>query len=128
MATILVVEDDVFIRENTEWIIGDLGHEALLADDLASAQQHFASAISIDALFVDIRLATVALGGYDIANEAVAIRRDLRVLYTSGSPLSAFMSDRFVRGGQFLQKPYSYDQLEMSLGHLFATALPETTG
>jgi hypothetical protein len=48
----------------------------------------------------------------------MAIRPNLRVLYTSGSPLTVAMSDLFVGGGRFLQKPYSSEQLETSLGEL----------
>jgi DNA-binding NtrC family response regulator len=118
MALILVVEDDVFIRQNAEWMIGDLGHNTLLASDLASALLHLSAPQHIDALFVDIRLAALALGGYDVANQAVDIRPGLRVLYTSGSPLTAEMTGRFVGGGQFLQKPYSPEQLEVSVGEL----------
>ena len=118
MALILVVEDDVFIRQNAEWMIGDLGHHTLLADDLASALSHLSAPEHIDALFVDIRLAALALGGYDVANQAVGMRPGLRVLYTSGSPLTAEMTERFVGGGQFLQKPYSPEQLEFCVGEL----------
>ncbi len=118
MALILVVEDDLFIRQNADWTIGDLGHGTLLADDLASALLHLSAAEHIDALFVDIRLAALAFGGYDVANRAVGLRPGLRVLYTSGSTLTPDMTERFVGGGQFLQKPYSTDQLEASVGAL----------
>ncbi len=118
MAIILVVEDEAFIRQAAEWAIEDLGHTPLMAEDLASALLHLSAARHIDALFVDIRLDKLAFGGYDVANQAIGIRPDLRVLYTSGSPLTADMSDRFVAGGQFIQKPYSPVQLEFSVGKL----------
>jgi CheY-like chemotaxis protein len=118
MALILVVEDDPFIGQIAEFTIGDLGHSTLLADDLASALLHLAASTDIDALFVDIRLAALSLGGYDVANQAVEIRPGLRVLYTSGTPLNADMTGRFVGGGHFLQKPYSPEQLETSVGDL----------
>ena len=118
MAVILVVEDEVFIRQAAEWAIEDLGHTPLMAADLASALLHLSAAQHIDALFVDIRLNKLAFGGYDVANRAIGIRPDLRVLYTSGSPLTADMSDLFVDGGQFIQKPYSPAQLEFSVGKL----------
>jgi hypothetical protein len=53
----------------------------------------------------------------------VAIRPELRVLYTSGTRLNADMTNLFVPGGQFLQKPYSSDQLEVSVRRLL-TRLP----
>jgi DNA-binding NtrC family response regulator len=118
MAVILVVEDDIYIRENAEWMIEDLGHSVLLADDLASALLHLSGSQHIDALFVDVRLSALALGGYDVANQAVGIRPGLRVLYTSGSSLTTDMTDMFVGGGQFLEKPYSSQQLEFSVGGL----------
>jgi CheY-like chemotaxis protein len=118
MAVILVVEDDVFIRQSAEWTIEDLGHNTLPAGDLAGALVHLSTIQHIDALFVDIRLEALALGGYDVANQAVGIRPGLRVLYTSGTPLTADMTERFVGGGQFLQKPYSPEQLEFSVGEL----------
>jgi DNA-binding NtrC family response regulator len=118
MAAILIVEDEVFIRQNAEWTIGDLGHSFMAAGDLVEALAHLNGSDAIDALFVDIRLAALPLGGYDVANQAVGLRPDLRVLYTSGSPLTVAMSDLFVGGGRFLQKPYSSEQLETSLGEL----------
>jgi DNA-binding NtrC family response regulator len=118
MAVILVVEDEIFIRQAAEWAIEDLGHTPLLADDLASALLHLSADQHIDALFVDIRLSKLAFGGYDVANQAIGIRPGLRVLYTSGRPLTVDMSDQFVGGGQFIEKPYSPKQLEVSVGKL----------
>ena len=118
MAVILVVEDDVFIRLNAECVIEDLGHSSLLASDLASALLHLVVPLHIDVLFVDIRLHALAFGGYDVANQAIALRPGLPVLYTSGSPLTDDMTERFVPGGHFLQKPYSPAQLEFSMEEL----------
>ncbi len=118
MAIILVVEDELFIRQAAEWAIEDLGHTPLVADDLASAMAHLSAPGAIDMLFVDIRLSALPLGGYDVANQALGLRPELRVLYTSGRPLTADMSDQFVGGGQFLQKPYSPEQLEASVEKL----------
>lgn len=115
MAIILVVEDDVFIRLNAELLIDDLGHDSLLASDLASALLHLTTSRQIDILFVDIRLAALAFGGYDVANQAIALRPGLPVLYTSGSPLTDDMTARFVPGGRFLQKPYSPEQFDSFL-------------
>ncbi|HTI67214.1 MAG TPA: response regulator [Caulobacteraceae bacterium] len=119
MAVILIVEDEVFIRQSAEWTIEDLGHNTLLACDLEGALLHLSAASQhIDALFVDIRLSALVFGGYDVANQAIRLRPDLRVLYTSGTPLTAAMAELFVGGGQFLQKPYSQTQLEASVGQL----------
>lgn len=115
MAVILIVEDDIFIQQASEWTIGDLGHVTLTADDLAGALDHMNGLSKVDALFVDIRLHALALGGYEVANRALDIQPGLRVLYTSGTPLTADMSDLFVKGGRFLQKPYTPTDLEQSM-------------
>jgi CheY-like chemotaxis protein len=115
MATILIVEDEAFIRQIAEFTIEDLGHEILVAADVDEAISHLSSSRSIDALFVDMRLAASGLGGCEVANQAILGRPGLRVLYTSGKPLSAEMSRLFVADGQFLQKPYSPAQLEFSV-------------
>ncbi len=118
MAVVLIVEDEMFIRQAADWTIGDLGHETLMAEDLAEALAHLNLSQPIDALFVDIRLDKIALGGYDVANQVLKFWPDVRVLYTSGSPLTPDMAEQFVRGGQFIQKPYSSAQLEASVGDL----------
>jgi len=118
MAVILIVEDEAFIRQNAEWVMEDLGHDILLACDLDEALVHLSALGAIDALFVDIRLSALALGGYEVANQAILLRPELRVLYTSGNSLTSDMTDQFVRGGRFLQKPYSTKQLEFSVDEL----------
>ena len=130
MAIILVVEDEVFIRLNAELLIEELGHDSLLAGDLAGALLHLAAPHYIDALFVDIRLHALALGGYDVADQAISLRPGLSVLYTSGSVLTDDMAERFVPGGRFLQKPYSPEQFESSMEELLAGifhAIPDLT-
>ena len=124
MAVVLVVEDEVFIRQNAVWTIEDIGHNTLIANDQAEALVHLRDAGPIDALFVDIRLGGQAHGGYAVADEAIRLRPDLRVLYTSGSALTGDMTDRFVPGGRFLQKPYSDSHLDAALADLFQPATP----
>jgi len=118
MAVILIVEDEVFIRQNAECIIEDMGHNTLVAGDRCEAFLHLSAPRHIDALFVDIRLRELAFGGYDVANQAIKLRPELRVLYTSGRTLTDNMIDLFVDGGQFIQKPYSPAQLDFSFGKL----------
>lgn len=119
MAVVLIVEDEIFIREDAKFIVEDLGHNVLLASNLTEAIVHLSAPPPIDALFVDIRLSAFAFSGYEVAIQAISLKPGLRVLYTSGTPLSVDMSDRFVRQGQFLQKPYTAQQLEASVGRLF---------
>ncbi len=122
MAMILIVEDEVFIRDTAEFTIADLGHDTILACNVSEALSHLSASARIDAMFVDMRLGSAALAGYGIADHAVTRRPDLRVLYTSGSSLTDEMKGRFVAGGQFLQKPYSPAQLETAVEALLLGA------
>ena len=56
MAVILIVEDDVFIREVAEMMIQDWGHQTLSACDVDEALLQLHSPQHIDALFTDIYL------------------------------------------------------------------------
>jgi DNA-binding NtrC family response regulator len=120
MALILIVEDEAFIRQSAEWTMEDLGHTSLTAANLDEAIVHLSTSAPIVALFVDMRLRELRFGGYDVANQAIALRPDLRVLYTSGTPLTSDMSDQFVQGGRFIQKPYSPDELGISVEQLLS--------
>ena len=74
----------------------------------------------IDALATDIRLNAASRGGYEVAEQAIRLRPNLRVLYMTGSLITEMVKDLFVEGALFLQKPYSQSQLENYLKELLA--------
>jgi CheY-like chemotaxis protein len=120
MAVILIVEDDVFIREIAELMIEDWGHNALSASDIDEALSLLRSPQHIDALFTDIYLKTAVLGGCELAHQAIKLRPKLRVLYTTGNPVTDKIKALFVEGAQFLLKPYTQHQLQDSFAALLA--------
>jgi CheY-like chemotaxis protein len=120
MAVILIVEDDGFLRDDAEMMIKDWGYDILSASDVDEALSLLRSPRRIDALFTDIYLKNAVLGGYEIAREAIKLRLNLRVLYTTGNTVNEEMKTMFVDGAHFLQKPYSRFQLQNSVGVLFA--------
>jgi DNA-binding NtrC family response regulator len=120
MAAILIVEDDVFIREIAELMIQDWGHQTLSASDVDEALALLRSPQHIDALFTDIYLKTAVLGGCDLARQAIALRPKLRVLYTTGNSMTDKMKALFVEGAYFLRKPYAQYQLQNSIEELLA--------
>jgi CheY-like chemotaxis protein len=86
---ILVVEDEERVRVMVESILIDIGHQTLSAATIAQAFAVIQTDQPIDLLFTDIGLAPdVAAGlvhpGLELAQQAVELRPDLRVLYTSG--------------------------------------------
>jgi len=120
MAVILVVEDDVFIREIAEMMIQDWGHQTLSADDVDEALSILRSPQNIDALFTDIYLKNLILCGCDLAHQAIELRPKLRVLYTTGNSITDKMKALFIKGTHFLQKPYTEHQLQNSVEELLA--------
>src|ERR1039458_2031843 len=120
MAVILIVEDDVFIREIAEMMIQDWGHQTLSASDVDEALLLLRSPQHIDALFTDIYLKTEVLGGCNLALQAIALRPNLRVLYTTGNTVTEKMKALLVEGTHFLRKPYTQHQLQNSIGELVA--------
>jgi DNA-binding NtrC family response regulator len=120
MAVILIVEDDFFIRELAEMLIQDWGHHTLLASDVDEALSFLRSSQHIDAMFTDIYLKTAVLGGCDLAQQAIMLRPELRVLYITGNFATDKMKALFVDGSLFLAKPYTLPQLEVSFKDLLA--------
>jgi DNA-binding NtrC family response regulator len=120
MAMILIVEDDVFIREIAEMMIQDGGHDTLVAGDVEEALVILQSPQHIDALFTDIYLKTAILGGCELAHQAIKLRPELRVLYTTGNSVTEKMKSLFAEGTHFLCKPYTQNQLQHSVGHMLA--------
>jgi DNA-binding NtrC family response regulator len=120
MAIILIVEDDSFIRETAEMMIQDLGHHTLSASDIDEALLLLRSPQHIDALFTDIYLGSLVHGGCDLAQQAIALRPELRVLYTTGSFIDDKVKAIIAEGAHFLPKPYTQDQLQDSIKELLA--------
>src|SRR5476651_1499835 len=120
MAVILIVEDDVFVRQIAELMIEDWGHNTLSASDVDEALSLLRSPQHVDALFTDIYLKTAVLGGCELAHRAIELRPKLRVLYTTGNFVTDKMKAQFVEGTHFLCKPYTQHQLQDSVENLLA--------
>ena len=115
MATILVVEDDVFINMEAVFIVQEIGHETLCAHDVDQALAILQTDGQIDLLFTDIRLKDRHHGGYEIAMRAVELRSNICVLYTSGGKATDAAAVMVLEGAHFLEKPYGNVQLQASL-------------
>ena len=118
MAVVLIVEDDVYIREIAELMIQGWGHQTLTASDGDEALSILHSAQPIDALFTDIYLKSAVHGGCELAHQAIALRPKLRVLYTTGNSLTDKMKALLIDGTHFLRKPYTQYQLQNSVEEL----------
>jgi hypothetical protein len=60
------------------------------------------------------------VGGCELADQAIELRPQLRVLYTTGNAITDKMKALFVKDAQFLGKPYTGGQLQASIKRLLA--------
>jgi CheY-like chemotaxis protein len=115
--TILVVEDDAGVRAVTSAFLKELQFNVLVAENAAAAWPVLqANVASIDLLFTDVVMPGGA-NGIELAAQARQLRKDLRVLLTSGYSES-FNSSSVV--GELLPKPYREADLLAKLQQLFA--------
>jgi len=122
MATVLIVEDDIFTNMEAFFIVEEMQHLTLVAHDVDQALAILNADTPIEVLFTDIRLNNHRLGGYELAMQASLLHADLRVLYTSGGALADPADKLVLDGSHFLQKPYEERQLQEALARVLNAA------
>ncbi|MEN8171010.1 MAG: bacteriohemerythrin [Pseudomonadota bacterium] len=109
--TLLVVDDEVDLLELARESLEMLGYRVLTAVDGQEAMEKLAEEPAIDLLFSDVVMPG-GMNGYDLAEQAIASRPEIKVLLTSG-----YTEKAISRGGQayftanLLNKPYSQVEL-----------------
>jgi DNA-binding response OmpR family regulator len=103
---VLVVEDDMFIREMAVETLAEAGFQVLEASDGEEALGHCRNE-DLDALVTDIQLPG-KVDGWEVAERCRASDPDLPVIYATAVHASG---RRPVRGSVWVQKPYSPDLL-----------------
>jgi PAS domain S-box-containing protein len=105
--TILVVEDELMIREMLCESLEEIGYTVLAAGDAAEAIERCRShGGAIHLLLADVVLP--AMGGRELAQELSALRPEMKVVFMSG-----YTDDAVVRHGvftstmRFVQKPFT---------------------
>ena len=107
-ATILLVEDEPFVREVTREILQSAGHRVLSATTAAEAATLFSEhSNEVDLLLTDVILPDE--NGRALAANMLGRNPDLKVLYVSGYPDQIVALQ--VSGEDCLPKPYSTDLL-----------------
>ena len=109
--TILLVEDEAFLREVTCEILESAGYRVLKTRSAAEAASAFRQYKAI----VKLLLTDVVLpgqNGRDLANELRCICPELRIIFISGYPENAVTRHGIQEDGMFyLPKPYSLQSL-----------------
>ncbi len=120
LARILLVEDDAMVRDYASRVLRDLGYPLLVACNAAEALVHLRSDAAIDLLFTDVVMPG-GMGGPELVAQAIVLRPDLAVLYTSGYTDNQFLG----RGGEhalLLRKPYRRQALAQMVQQALAGA------
>ena len=112
-ATILVVEDELLVRQMIAEELRDAGFRVLDAGD-GEAAGMLNGAARIDLLFTDIRLPG-RLDGWEIARLGRRARSALPVIYATGYTVDRAAE---VEGAIFLHKPYQPSQIVATIRKL----------
>ena len=112
--TILVVEDDVRVRASTTDLLRELGYTVINAGSGQEALQKLDETRDIALLFTDIVMP--AMNGRKLAEEAVARKPGLKVIFTTGFTRNAVVHNGVLdHDVHFLAKPFTLDQLAAKL-------------
>jgi PAS domain S-box-containing protein len=116
--TVLVVEDDPFVRAYAVASVESLGYAALAAIDGRDALSRLADETTIDILFSDVVMPG-GVNGLELATQALQLRPDLKVLLTSGYGLETLAGRGHLKPGTVvLHKPYRRAELAQRLREL----------
>jgi signal transduction histidine kinase len=104
--TVLIAEDDAFVRSYAVGCLESLGYKVISAGDGREALARLQANDAIDVLFTDIVMPG-GMTGLELAEIAKGLRPGLKVLLTSGYALDTLTSrGRLHVGAAVLHKPY----------------------
>lgn len=121
--TILCVEDDRDVRQYVTVQLESLGYKVIPAANATEALAVAAEGTPFDLLFTDIVMAG-GMNGRDLAEQLVAARPSLRVLFTSAYAYDSLHAQgRATMGAPLLRKPYRKAELARMLRRCLDTAV-----
>ncbi|SDG53385.1 PAS domain S-box-containing protein [Bradyrhizobium sp. Rc2d] len=121
--TVLCVEDDRDVRRYVTVQLKSLGYKVIPAANAAEALAVSAEGTAFDLLFTDIVMAG-GMNGRELAEQMVAARPSLRVLFTSGYAYDSLHTQgRATMGAPLLRKPYRKAELARMLRRCLDTAV-----
>jgi signal transduction histidine kinase/DNA-binding response OmpR family regulator len=108
--TVLLVEDEEFIRETLAELLGGAGHVVLQAFDAPTALAALA-AHPVDVMVADVGLPRVS--GIELAREALARQPGLAVIFATGDPAGPARAG--LEPAAVLLKPFAPEDLETAV-------------
>eukprot|EP01037_Dinobryon_pediforme_P012730 gene12730-12826_t len=119
---ILIVEDDLMVREHVSRQLVSLGYEVVSARNGPEALQILNQIHDFDLLFTDVVMPG-GLNGRQLAEQVQKIYPNLPVLFTSGYTENAIIHHgRLDRGVHLLSKPYRKQELATKIRLVLDTA------
>jgi PAS domain S-box-containing protein len=112
--TILLVEDDVDVRELAETELRSMNYRVLAAVDARRGLEIVTSDEAIDLLLTDVILPD-GMTGPELAEEALALRPGLKVLFMSGYAETTDGRSMLPDGAELLSKPFAKRDLARRL-------------
>ena len=111
---VLVVEDEDRVRHLSVDALRELGYTVVQASDATQALAVLEIQPRVDLLFTDIVMPD--MNGRKLADEAVARRPGLKVLYTTGYTKNAIVHNGMLDADvAFLPKPFTFEQLALKV-------------
>jgi len=111
MSAVLLVEDELLVRELASEDLGDAGFEVTTANDGDEALGYLREGRRFDLLFTDIRMPG-STDGWGLAREAKQLIPGLRVIYATGL---GDAGEGLGEGECYVRKPYNLKDLRQAL-------------
>src|ERR1017187_2325774 len=111
MPRILIVENNTDLAKSAHRVLSNAGYEAVIATNGQEALDTLRSDKAFQVLFTDI-IMTRGIDGIEIAREAIKLKPDMKVLFSSGFSKAALLaSGKKVLEDRFIAKPYRREDL-----------------
>lgn len=109
--TVLLVEDEDFVRNVTREVLELSGYQVIEAVDANDGLELYRQNIDIiDLILTDVVMP--GMNGREFANQLLALRPDLKIIFMSGYTDNAIVRDSFSDLHlNYLQKPFTLDNL-----------------
>jgi|TARA_Y100001951_G_scaffold29256_1_gene22920 CheY-like chemotaxis protein len=118
---VLLVEDEPHILSLLSDYLASEGYQVLEADSAPKAFEILATKPQLDLLVTDFRLPG-NVSGVMIADPALKLRPDLKVIFISGYPIEIYESGSpIARSAPVLAKPFALDTLHSQIQALLAS-------
>jgi len=117
--TVLVVDDEIGVRDFAAEALLDLGYDVLCAENADQALQVFTSAPGIDIVLTDVVMP--GRSGRQLADAIHRLKPDMRVLYMTGYTQNAIVHNGVLDSGTHLiSKPFTIGELDQELEALMS--------